>query len=169
VFYYPFDLADPNWVVTGLFFPVAKPIVTSSVEITAGLVEASNLLQPTLTVIGGGENFDLVNTSIMYTDTSLSFQGTTPKAVRAPFATPIRFTGGPRRIFLCVVYEPSWTGTSNEAYVSHPLAGAAAFRVDTGAATYNPGVMPASLGTLNVNVGDYFLGFNMYLTLDQSG
>ncbi len=162
-FYYPFDIWDPRWVVRGFLLATSAAVAGTPLNIAAGLVEANAALLPTVTPIGASQTFDLTNPSVVVTDTALSSQGT-PRCIKAEFTVPVVFAAPPRRVFLCVVYQPNWTAGSNQAYVTRPVIGAAQFKQDMAAAY--AGTLPVSAATASVVTSDYFLSFDPYLHLD---
>ncbi len=146
----------------GFLLSTTAAVAGSPLNITAALVEASAALVPTVTTIGATQSFDLTLGSVVVTDTALApLAGS--KCIKAEFTAPIVFTGPPRRVFLCVVYQPNWT-TANTTNIVRPQLGAAQYFWDMGAA-YS-GVLPATTASAAVVVADKFLSFDPHLHLD---
>ncbi len=130
--YYPFDLADPGWLVSGFYFTTTKvPSFSGSADIFAGLVEDTGYKSPSTTNIFAGQKFSLTDANVVVADPAMANEGASPRAIFCEFAEPVSFIGYPRRIFLCVCYPPTWVTTTgtNEALVSRPVVGASQFKM----------------------------------------
>ncbi len=163
--YYPFDVDDPRMVIEGCFVALRNgPNLwtgTTTLRCLVAFVEADGSGAPGVEQLNTPQEFDVLTCAV--SDPTLApVGGTEGRAVKFNFTNPIRPGGPPRRIYLCIVWEPNWdtgTTTKNRSVGGFIVAGSAVYLLDMATTDWNDAEIPTSVAGISAVSGGIFLGF----------